>query len=278
MAADPERILRWRNGRLMPEAIPPARLLVADSFLLADGGVVGIERHRDRFLSSVRSPEVAEFAGTPAPRDAEQFWDAAVPALPAEGSWFPRLELAETAEGPAFLLRVRAAPPLSDTVTVATWAGPDPRRVPSIKGPDLKALLQARAATAARGAGEAVLLSPDGFVCDGTTSGVAWWEDETLCFPPPELERVESVTAACLADLVAGAGLPVAVRMRQPEDLVGREVWVLNALHGLRRVDAWLDGPAVASKEGRLEEWRERLERLRGPLHSRSDASFPTAD
>jgi hypothetical protein len=42
-------------------------------------------------------------------------------------------------------------------------------------------------------------------------------------------------------------------------------VWVLNALHGIRRVDDWLDGPTPVAEEGRLERWRSRLEALRRP-------------
>jgi len=267
MAADSERVLRWRDGRLAQDRPLPSRLLVADSFLVADGEVVAIERHRERFLSSVRSRAISGFAGTALPSGDERFWATAVGALPREGRWFPRLELAETADGPLFQLRVRPAPPVADSVSLATWMGRDPRRVPSIKGPDLEALLEIRARAVAQAAGEAVLLSPEGFVCDGTTSAIAWWEDDALCIPPKEMARVDSVTVRCVLALAESNGTPVRWERRRPEELAGREVWALNGLHGIRGVDAWLGGPAVGGLL-RLGEWSEQLDALRRPLDS----------
>jgi hypothetical protein len=40
----------------------------------------------------------------------------------------------------------------------------------------------------------------------------------------------------------------------------------LNALHGIRIVTAWVDGPATAEQPGRLATWRARLDALRKPL------------
>ncbi|WP_210481041.1 aminotransferase class IV [Naasia sp. SYSU D00948] len=270
MAADPERILRWRDGRLTPAPPGSSRLLVADSFLLADGAVVALDRHRDRFLSSVRDPAVAALAGGPPAGDEEAFWTAAVGALPRAAAWFPRLELADAGGGPELRLRLRPAPRLATTVTVATWTGADPRRVPHVKGPDLEALLAVRAAVVQQGAGDAVLVAPDGAVCDGATSAIAWWEDNVLCFPPAELPRVDSVTARCLAALAHEAAVPVRHRSRRPEELAGREVWMLSALHGIRRVEQWIGGPGLPPDAGRLEPWRSRLEFLRRPVDAGS--------
>jgi len=49
-------------------------------------------------------------------------------------------------------------------------------------------------------------------------------------------------------------------------DLDGAEVWALNALHGIRIVTRWVDGPGVAEQPGRLAAWRARLDALRRPL------------
>jgi len=51
-----------------------------------------------------------------------------------------------------------------------------------------------------------------------------------------------------------------------PESLEGCEVWALNALHGIRIVTEWVDGPATAELPGRLDAWRARLDALRKPL------------
>ncbi len=266
MAADSERILRWRDGRLTTAESATGPLVVADSFLLSDGGAIALDRHRDRFLSSIGDPAIAQFAGGPLPRDADRFWAAALAELPSHDAWFPRLELAATEDGPELRLRLRPAPPVATTVPLTTWTGPDPRRVPRIKGPDLEALLAVRAAVLPRGAGEAVLVSPEGLVCDGSTSAIAWWEEGALCVPPAASPRVDSVTAGILLELAASAGIRVQRVPRSPGRLASCEVWALNALHGVRRVDAWVDGPSVGAEEGRLAEWRSRLDALRRPI------------
>ena len=51
-----------------------------------------------------------------------------------------------------------------------------------------------------------------------------------------------------------------------PEELDGLEVWALNALHGIRIVTSWIDGPATAEEPGRLATWQARLDALRKPL------------
>jgi hypothetical protein len=47
-------------------------------------------------------------------------------------------------------------------------------------------------------------------------------------------------------------------------------VWALNALHGIRIVTGWVDGPATAELPGRLDVWRARLDALRKPLPTAS--------
>ena len=46
----------------------------------------------------------------------------------------------------------------------------------------------------------------------------------------------------------------------------GTELWALSALHGIRIVTAWVDGPSLAEKPGRLAQWRTRLDALRKPV------------
>ncbi|MDQ1606009.1 MAG: hypothetical protein QOJ18_376, partial [Microbacteriaceae bacterium] len=43
-------------------------------------------------------------------------------------------------------------------------------------------------------------------------------------------------------------------------------IWAVNALHGIRIVTAWVDGPQTAEEPGRLTKWRTLLDRLRKPL------------
>ena len=38
-----------------------------------------------------------------------------------------------------------------------------------------------------------MLLTPDGFVADGSTSSIAWWRGHALAIPAPEIGRVDGV-------------------------------------------------------------------------------------
>jgi hypothetical protein len=51
-----------------------------------------------------------------------------------------------------------------------------------------------------------------------------------------------------------------------PAELDGTELWALSALHGIRIVTSWVDGPQLAEQPGRLATWRTRLDALRKPL------------
>ncbi|GAA3354780.1 hypothetical protein GCM10017744_014710 [Streptomyces antimycoticus] len=82
--------LMWReDGGLMPSrAVPDAALLAADSWLVDDGRVRGLDRHRRRFVAAC-----VEASGD-SPARIESFWRDAIAALPRTERWFPRVELA----------------------------------------------------------------------------------------------------------------------------------------------------------------------------------------
>jgi len=237
------------------------RLLVADSWLVDDGRVLALDVHRDRFTSSVRD----EVDG-PGDDELDAFWSAAVAALPRTGAWFPRVELVSGDDDAARLrLRVRPAPPRRRSTVLAT-AEHDPRTRPTVKGPDLAALGGLVAEARARGADEAVLLSPEGHVVEGAWSSVVWWRGDALCLPSDELPRLPGVTLRSLTTLAAVLGVDVLHDRTRPDELDGFEVWTLNALHGIRIVTGWVDGPSPAEEPGRLALWRGRLDRLRRPI------------
>ncbi len=257
-------LLRWNPGeaRLDPadaDATEYGDVRAADSWLVTDGRVLGLALHRERFL---RSAEAQGATIDPAP-----FWDAAVAALPRSGDWFPRVDLRAGADGaPELLLHVRPAPDRTASVVVATHHGPDPRRTPSIKGPDLERLGRIRAEAAGKGAGEVVLLADDESVIEGAYSAMLWWRGDALCTPAPELARVDSVTSRSVLTLAAALGVDVLHERRAPAELNGLEVWALNAAQGIRIVREWQDGPDLAAEPGRLALWRTRLQALRRPL------------
>ena len=247
--------MREWDGRQLGPAVDASDdvLLAADSFLVSEGRVRGLELHRERFLAAV-----AEAGG---PDGADAFLDAAVAALPRTGDAFPRLEL--TAGG--LRLRLRPAPPRGRTVVL--WTSPvDPRRTPERKGPDIARLALLRSRATAAGADEAVLLDGDGAVVDGASSAVLWWLGDALVVPPASSPRVWSVTARTVSVLAGALGVDVIEAPAEPTDLEGREVWTANALHGLRLATSWIEGPALAAVPGRLDAWRRRLDALRRPL------------
>ncbi len=241
------------------EEQPDTAILVADSWLVTGGMARGIDIHRARFAAAIPA-HLRETLRLDA------FWAAAMAMVPQHGEWFPRVELRRGHDTPVLLFRQRGAPARSRSVVLATHYGADPRTVPSVKGPDLEAMAELRTIAQRRGAGEAVILSPDGFVVEGAYSALVWWRADDLCAPPPELDRVDSVTAKTLLTLACALGVKVRSELALPDDLDGAEVWALSALHGIRVVTGWVDGPNTAEEPGRAELWRRRLYKLSRPL------------
>lgn len=258
-------LFRWHDRQLqqLDESDPaPTTILAADSWLVTGGRTLAIELHRERFFRALEE----QLPGSRTELGADQFWTETLAAVPRAGAQFPRVELQRHREAPFLTFQQRPAPELALTVTLATHQGPDPRTRPTIKGPDTQALLQARTLAAERGAGEAVVLSPDGFVVEGAYSALLWWRGDTLCAPALELERVDSVTAGTVITLATALGIDVHYESATPSQLDGLEVWALSALHGIRIVTSWVSGPAMAEEPGRLKAWRSRLDRLRRPI------------
>ncbi|HEY0260952.1 MAG TPA: aminotransferase class IV [Lacisediminihabitans sp.] len=256
----------WSNGALEPleeDGAAPDDIAAADSWFVTDGAVLALDLHRERFLGAVEALGLDASADD---LDARAFWDGVIEAIPRGGDWFPRVELRLREAGPLFVFRLRGAPERSRSARLMSLRGDDPRSAPGTKGPGTAALLRARSAAQSRGADEAVILSPDGYVVEGTSSALLWWRGEILCGPALHLERVDSVTARSVVALATALGLDVYYEAVRPSELEGVELWALNALHGIRIVTTWLDGPAMAEKPGRLGIWRARLDRLRRPL------------
>ncbi len=247
-----QSIYRWHEGALEPLEycdMTATAIVAADSWLVSDGLVLGLGLHRSRFQAS-------------AP-DTDDFWDAAIAAIPREGEWFPRVELHSNGR---LLFRLRSAPERTRSAVLATWSGADPRTTPRVKGPDLEAMLRIRTDVQRQGADEAVILTEDGYVVEGAYSGLLWWRGDILCSPPAEFPRVDSVTARTVLTLAAALRLDTHEEACMPRELEGTEVWALSALHGVRIATGWIDGPGLAERPGRLSAWRARLDALRRPI------------
>ncbi|WP_306231401.1 aminotransferase class IV [Agrococcus beijingensis] len=239
------------SGGRPPGRSPIGETLAADSWLVVDGEVLALDRHRLRFADAV-----AEAGGDRL--DALSAARQAMGLVPA-GRWSPRLDL--TPDG--LRLRIRTPPPAGGTVDVVT-ARRDPRTLPSRKGPDIAALavLQEEETAHAGIAVEPVLVSPEGWVAESAWSAVLWWRGATLCVPDASIARVASVTASVIVELARQDGIEVREERAAPADLDGCEVWLANALRGVRGVAAWHDGPAVGEPE-RAAAWHRRLAALR---------------
>ena len=258
---DPDRAdaLEWRGGDLCPAAGGARDLLVADSWLVADGAVRGYDAHWRRFAASCRE------LGVPA-GELESFAAAATAALPAAGRWFPRIELARPgAAEPRLALRLRPAPEPRHGARVWAAPPPDPRRHPRRKGPDLELLAGLRRRAQAAGADEALIRDGAGRVLEGALSSLLWWEQDTLCTTPDET-ALPGVTRGLLLLLARERGIAVRRIAPAPDRLAGREAWLASALHGIRTVDGWVQPRRPAGAAERAADWRRALDELARPL------------
>lgn len=252
---------RWNGATLEPGDGNASQnhIAVADSWLVTEGTALALDLHRQRFTGGI-DPRYSELK-------LNEFWHQALALIPRTGDWFPRVELRTGDDKPQLIFMLRPTPELTKSVRVATWDGPDPRSEPLTKGPDTDALLRIRTAIQQRGAEEAIIVSPNGYVVEGAYSSLLWWRGDFICAPSPELARVDSVTARSMITLAAALGVDVHYESVTPHELDGLEVWALSALHGPRIITEWVDGPALAEQPGRLGLWRARLARLRRPLN-----------
>jgi len=255
------------------DAVPT--VLAADSWLVVNGTVLTLELHHERFLSAVSAaasdcsalyPELHPDRRPELLAEAENFWQTTIAEIPREGEWFPRIQLQIDMGVVGFASLMRRSPDRSKSAVIASHRGPDPRTVPTRKGPDLAAMLEVRRTVNALGADEAIILSPEGYVVEGAYSGLVWWRGSILCMPLEEFDRVDSVSAKALLALAAALGTQVHAEAVTPSELDGTELWTLSALHGPRIVTAWVNGPELAELPGRLSLWRSRLEALRRPI------------
>jgi branched-subunit amino acid aminotransferase/4-amino-4-deoxychorismate lyase len=74
------------------------------------------------------------------------------------------------------------------------------------------------------------------------------------------------VTLGLIQERAARTGVRVAHRERTVEELDGREVWLVNALHGIRPVTAWTERNMTAGPALHAAEWRAWLDDMMEPL------------
>lgn len=237
------------------------RVAVVDSWRVVEGKSTAFERHTDRFMRSARAvaPEVSD--------SLDRFIDETLSMIPPTGEWFPRWEVVDTGHGHTLQFLHRHAPPRLAEAIVAT-AESDPRRHPLVKGPDLERLMALRQSVSHLGATEAIIVSPDSHVVEGAYSSVIAWPagGDEMWVVEGSVPRIPSVTEAELVGLARERGIGVAEKRFTPHDLEGASVWVVSALHGIRRVTSWVDGPALQDDSEFHHHWQQLLLEGQSPL------------
>ena len=227
---------------------------VADSFLVNEGRVRSLAKHKQRFTSSVA--KLSEL-------DIEAFWVEALKLLPKSGQAFPRFELA----GDNLVLRLREPAEFKPSVTLWTADEPDDRVDPTTKGPDLAHGAMLRRKSNLYGADEAIILDEAGFVIEGALSSLLWWRDDVLYGPDENTRWLPSVTRSDLFDLAAQAGYSTDTENVKPGDLVGLELWVVSSLTGIRPVVDWVNLGGPVGPQRHFESFQRRLKLLSSELN-----------
>ncbi len=252
-----ETVFYYPEGKKETSVGPHRQTIqVADSWLIRDGCVRALYLHQHRFFSSCET-----LAGIER-RVVARFWEQAIEKLPQIGSWFPRVELAGTLRQPLFQLRLRPSPPLFTTIRFIECNVPDFRKAPRHKGPDIARTGALRQAVHEAGADEGILTTPTGFLLEGLTTNILWWENDTLCTSPPSRRVLPGVTLQLIRWLAQEKNVPFAYRQRKTAELNDCEVWAVNALHGIRRAVDWERSPFRTAHHTDLDDWNRALERF----------------
>jgi len=225
--------------------------LVADSWRVEDGQAVNLAAHLARFTQSVRSTtEISD-------DHMNAFFTRVIDMIPATGLWFPRIEAVATPGGATLRYRHRVAPAWSDEVILAR-APYDPRTTPTVKGPDLEAMLALRQSVAPQGAAEALIVDADDTIIEGAYSTVMVWRagSDTLTVVPKETPRIPSVTESVLSEIARSRGVDVVSHKLTVSDCEGSDIWILSALHGIRLATGFIDGPQLRSDKARRDLWQ----------------------
>ena len=227
---------------------------VADSFLVSEGRVRSLHKHKARFNSSAE--KLSDL-------DLDAFWEEAIRLFPRTGQVFPRLELSND----NLVLRLREPAEFKPTVTLWTADEPDNRVDPTTKGPDLAYGSSLRRKSNLYGADEAILLSPEGFVVEGALSSLVWWQNDVLLAPDDTTKWLPSVTRQEVFELANQAGYQTAVTQVEPKDLIGLEIWLLSSLSGIRPVVDWVNLGGPVGPQKHLESFQRRLRLLASELN-----------
>lgn len=161
------------------------------------------------------------------------------------GDGVVRLELDAT----GIRITTRAVPPIGplSLILAATPHQPYPHKVTARTAFD-DALAEARAA----GRDDALLLTTEGLVAEGTTWNIFWWEGDRLSTPPLTLGVLPGVGRKRVMELA-----PAVERSCRPPELAGRNLFATNAIRGV--VPIARVGESLVPVDARTEELARRF-------------------
>jgi branched-subunit amino acid aminotransferase/4-amino-4-deoxychorismate lyase len=122
---------------------------------------------------------------------------------------------------------------------VAIVAAEEPYRPYPYKTTEREQFGKALAAARRSGATDALLLTADGVVAEGTTWSLFWWDGPSLCTPAAELGVLPGVGRARVMQLEPARGALVTLR-----ELAGHSLFLVNAVRGIVEI-AMLEGQAL---------------------------------
>lgn len=111
---------------------------------------------------------------------------------------------------------------------------------------------QARVEAESGGAGEALLLTADGFLAEGAITSLFFWSDELLCTPDLSLGILPGIGRARVIALARAAGIPVAEGRFARAALEGGSLFLTNAVRGIVEVAALGGVPSPEDPRTRL--------------------------
>lgn len=262
--------LAWIDGRVTPLA-DAALPLATEGLLRGDGAfeTVGVwdgqpfrlESHLERLVGSLRALALP-------PADTGRLREAVADLLERFGSGDGMLRVTVLAGG-THVVTVASQPVRPDIAVLSSRPAPWIRPLGSFGPAGAKSLSYApnmaalRAAQAA-GADDALLVSLEGWVLEGTTFAVLWVREGVLRTPSVELGIIDSISRAALLEAARSEGLTVEEGRWPLEELAqASEVLVCSSVRpctAIRRLDHWTyDGPSpVCARIGPLLEQARR--------------------
>lgn len=206
---------------------------VYETMRVKDGAVPLLELHVERFVRG------CEATGLRVPADLQDRISSVLAA--ASGDVALRVEW----DGSGLQITQREFPSRAP-MNVATVSIPHPGY--RVKTTDREVFDRARAEAQGRGADEGLLLTPEGYVAEGTLFAIAWFEGDTLRVPSLDLAILPSIGRARVIGIAGSLGIPVEEGAFGIDDLYGRPALAVTATRGVFFLRS-LDGREVPSDE-----------------------------